>query len=178
MDSNNLKRIPEAVAAHIPVPNQQSYVALDANAVETESSDVPSHSENSPEDAALLHEDREIATELSSTTYKNEVLIYLGYMAPLLVNQILSRYCTVLGPVSCMGKFGSVQLPGGCVGEMPNSREWSYRGADIVLYRVAWPLPANTTLNILGMALTMGITSALGTLSTKAHGGSLTGRSP
>ncbi|CAD6565455.1 MAG: hypothetical protein CYPHOPRED_005630 [Cyphobasidiales sp. Tagirdzhanova-0007] len=152
MDSNNLKRIPEAVAAHIPVPNQQSYVALDANAVETESSDVPSHSENSPEDAALLHEDREIATELSSTTYKNEVLIYLGYMAPLLVNQILSRYCTVLGPVSCMGKFGSVQLPGGCV--------------------------ANTTLNILGMALTMGITSALGTLSTKAHGGSLTGRSP
>ncbi|CAD6565454.1 MAG: hypothetical protein CYPHOPRED_005629 [Cyphobasidiales sp. Tagirdzhanova-0007] len=149
MDS--LRRLAEAVAGQTIIAKQQPYVVLDANAVELESPTVPPYDEDSVEDTPMLYGDLEMATKAYGTTYSNEIRVYLGYMAPLLVSQILSRYCTVLGPVSSMGKFGSIHLAGASL--------------------------ANTTLNVLGLAPTMGIASALDTLSTQAHGGSLNGQS-
>ena len=115
MDS--LRRLAEAVAGQTIIAKQQPYVVLDANAVELESPTVPPYDEDSVEDTPMLYGDLEMATKAYGTTYSNEIRVYLGYMAPLLVSQILSRYCTVLGPVSSMGKFGSIHLAGASLGE-------------------------------------------------------------
>jgi len=100
-------------------------------------------------DTSLEQPDQVKLDVVRPTTYGREFQVYAGYMLPLFFQQAVQRYSAVMGPVAAMGKYGPVALAGASLG--------------------------NTTLNILGIAPTLGITSALDTLSTQAHGGAKVG---
>ncbi|KAK9900739.1 mate-domain-containing protein [Cystobasidium minutum MCA 4210] len=79
-------------------------------------------------------------------TWQREVWGFIGYMIPIFGNQLLWRYFSILGPVTQMGKNGSLALAGGAL--------------------------ANTTISLLVVVPSHSASSALDTLSTQAHGGS------
>lgn len=51
-----------------------------------------------------------------TTTVSEELWVYARYMAPLLVNQGLQRYCMTFAPISAMGRYGAVSLAAASLG--------------------------------------------------------------
>lgn len=111
-----IRSITTSITARFPVRDKHLYEPLSGTAVELQSPVVPTFDISSAEHAESLTEDLESVLEAFGTSYKHEIKVYLGYMGPLFVNQILSRYCAVLGPISTMGKFGAVHLAGASLG--------------------------------------------------------------
>lgn len=76
--------------------------------------------ESSDESAAFFESgavNGQTKLDIKPTTYRHEFRVYAGYMIPLFCQQCIQRYSAVMGPVSAMGKYGSVALAGASLGE-------------------------------------------------------------
>lgn len=60
-----------------------------------------------------------------------------GYMVPIFGNQLLWRYFSILGPITQMGKHGSLALAGGALGEL------SYTRTEVEPYLTSLPFIAS-----------------------------------
>lgn len=57
------------------------------------------------------------ATPSSTTTYRAETWVLVGFTTPLFLNMLIQRWSTVLGPITAMGQYGPVQLAGAALGK-------------------------------------------------------------
>lgn len=52
----------------------------------------------------------------TATTASHEVKVYSGYIARMLLNQLVQRYVSIVGPIAAMAKYGSAELAGAALG--------------------------------------------------------------